>query len=330
MTTFKAMTWNVENLFSPQAGEEDQGRFQQKIQSLARVIGNLAPDVVGLQEVGGEEPLQALQDALQDTYPYRAVSSFPDGRGIRVAFISKHAVREQADIVDFPPGLQVHDLTGTGDIKPVNRMGRGALRIRVTKETLTLDLICCHLKSKLLSFPRPWGTSFTPSDEDERARVAGIALMKRMAEAVTLRTRANALLEGDDRTPLILLGDLNDVPEAQTTLILAGPPGSEIRTQGFDLPDRGDKVRLFNVAPLLPTEERYSRKEHGRPELLDQIFASEDLFPFEDGHRRLPVAHVNVKFREELPSVTDDPSNRADDVAPDHAPATVSFDLPDG
>ena len=41
-------------------------------------------------------------------------------------------------------------------------MGRGALRIRVTKDNHTIDIITAHLKSKLLSFPRAWGSSFTP------------------------------------------------------------------------------------------------------------------------------------------------------------------------
>ena len=78
-----------------------------------------------------------------------------------------------------------------------------------------------------------------PRDEGKRAQVAGIALMRRMAEAVTLRVRANGLLEGGVGVPLLVLGDLNDVPEAQTSLILNGPPGSEIGTPDFGHPDRG-------------------------------------------------------------------------------------------
>jgi hypothetical protein len=34
------------------------------------------------------------------------------------------------------------------------------------------------------------------------------------------------------------------VPEAATTQILSGLPGSEIGTNGFDQPDRGDGQRL--------------------------------------------------------------------------------------
>ncbi len=334
MTAFKAMTWNVENLFRPASGvtQADQQRFQRKLALLADVINRLDPDVVTLQEIGGEEPLHDLQQALDGGYPHRAVSAFPDSRGIRVAFLSKHTVDEQEDIVDFPPGpaLDIRDLTATGGSTPINRMGRGALRIRVTKNGLTVDLITAHLKSKLLSFPRPGGgTDFSTRDEGKRAQVAGIALMRRMAEAVTLRIRVNALLEGNNRTPLLVLGDVNDVPEAQTSLILNGPPGSEIGTRGFDQPDRGDDARLFNLAPRIPQDRRFSRVEHGRRELLDQIFASEEFFPIgQDNRRRLPEeVDSHIDFESHLPPVGNDPGAREKAIAPDHAPVTASFDL---
>jgi endonuclease/exonuclease/phosphatase family metal-dependent hydrolase len=327
------MTWNVENLFRPEQGTEeaDRQRYERKLGLLARVIDGLSPDVVALQEVRGEEPLQDLQEALGGAYPHSAVSAFPDGRGIRVAFFSKHAVNEQEDMAEFPegPALDVHGLTSTGKPKPIDCMSRGALRVRVTKDTLMVDLLTAHLKSKLLSFPRPWGTSFTPHDEGERAQVAGIALMWRMAEAVTLRIHANGLLEGGEGTPLIVLGDLNDVPEAQISLILNGPPGSEIGTLGFGRPDKGDDARLFNLAPLIPQKRRFSRIERGRKEsLLDQILASVECFPVgQDGKRRLPQADSHVDFRERMPSVGNDPTEREEDVAPDHAPVTATFEL---
>jgi endonuclease/exonuclease/phosphatase family metal-dependent hydrolase len=332
MPTFKVMTWNVENLFRPAPGAPpaQQQRFQQKLALIAGVINQLDADVVALQEVGGEEPLHDLQQALGGTYPHRAISAFPDRRGIRVAFLSKHAVEEAADIVDFPPGpaLDIHDLTATGESRPITRMGRGALRIRVTKNGLMVNIITTHLKSKLLSFPRPGGSSFEPRNEDERAQVAGIALLRRAAEAVTLRIRINALLVGNAQTPLLLLGDFNDVPEAQTSLILNGPPGSEIGTLGFHRRDEGDDARLFNLAPVIAEDRRFSRIHHGRGELLDQIFASEELLPFgPDNRRRLPQVDSHIDFADQLPSVGDNPGDRASEVAPDHAPVTASFDL---
>jgi endonuclease/exonuclease/phosphatase family metal-dependent hydrolase len=333
MTTFQAMTWNVENLFRPPLGAEeaDLERYQRKLDLLAQVIDGLSPDVVALQEVGGEEPLQDLQEALGDAYPHRAVSAFPDSRGIRVAFLSKLAVEQRTDLVDFPPGpaLEVRELSPVGEPRLVTRMGRGALRIRLAKEGLTVDLITAHLKSKLLSFPRPGGEmGFSPRDEEERAQVAGIALERRTAEAVALRVRANELLEGNARTPLLVLGDLNDVPEAQTSLILNGPPGNEVGTEAFHRRDEGDDARLFNLAPRISNERRFSRIHDGRRELLDQILASEEFFPIgADGRRPLQEAESHIDFRDGLPSVGDDPGEREEDVAPDHAPVTASFDL---
>ncbi len=64
-----------------------QQRFEQKLRLLGGVISRLDPDVVALAELGGEEPLRDLQQALGGAYPHRGVSAFPDRRGIRVAFI---------------------------------------------------------------------------------------------------------------------------------------------------------------------------------------------------------------------------------------------------
>jgi hypothetical protein len=127
---------------------------------------------------------------------------------------------------------------------------------------------------------------------------------------------------------LLVLGDFNDVPEAQTSLLLNGPPGSEIGTQGFQRPDQGDDTRLFNLAPAIPAERRFSRIHRGRGELLDLIFASEEWFPLDAaGDRRLPVVDSHIDFRDQLPSVGEDPGARADATVPDHAPVTAIFDL---
>jgi endonuclease/exonuclease/phosphatase family metal-dependent hydrolase len=331
MTTFNVMTWNVENLFrpKPEAEEEVKQRYQRKLELLADVIGQLDPDVVALQEVGGDngdEPLEDLQQELGGSHPHRALSAFRDGRDIQVAFLSKHAVDEREDVVNFPegPALDIHDLDAAGNPKPIERMGRGALRVRVTKDDLTVDLITAHLKSKLLTFP---GGRFSPRNEEERAQVAGIALMRRMAEAVTLRIWVNGLLGSGDRTPLLLLGDLNDVPEAQTSLLLNGPPGSEISTLGFSRPDKGDPARLFNLAPI-PPADRVSREHRGRGELIDQILASVEFFPVgDDGRRQLPEFVSHIDLVDGLPSVGENPAEREEDVAPDHAPVTASFEL---
>jgi len=60
-----------------------------------------------------------------------------------------------------------------------------------------------------------------------------------------------------------------------------------------------------------PTGGKVSRAHGGRPELLDRIFASVELFPAgEDGKRRHPDADSHVGSRERLPFVEGDPGER--------------------
>ncbi len=330
LTTFKAMTWNVKNLIRPAGGATEAvlAQFQQKITMLASIIKNLEPDVLALQEVGSEEPVRDLQRALPGIYPHRAVSTFPDARGIRVAFLSRYPLEQQEDIVEFPPGpaLHIHDLVATGEWVPITRMSRGSLRIRITKDGSSVNLITTHLKSNLLSFPRLQGDIFVPRDEEERAQIAGIAVMRRTAEAVTLRMRANALLERKDRDPLLVLGDFNDVPEAQTSLILCGPPGRGIDTQDFDQPDQWDDARLFNLASAIPRHRRFSY--FGRRDLIDQIFASSEFFPVgESGCRQLPEVDSHIDFVSRWLDGGEYPEDLITEIAPDHAPVTAVFEV---
>jgi hypothetical protein len=193
---------------------------------------NLIRTLLQFKRLGGSEPFGALQAALGGRYPHNQLSVHPDTRGILVGFLSKLSFEDSEDILEFPEGAlqNVPGIDGRGDPIILTRLGRGALRILVRPNAdLPVHLITAHLKSKLLTFPRPTGSpSFSPRDENERARVAGFALQRRMAEAIALRVRANRLLEGDDENALILLGDMNDVTDAATTQILIGSPEASL------------------------------------------------------------------------------------------------------
>lgn len=97
-------------------------------------------------------------------------------------------------------------------------IGRPALHARVDADGHRLNLLTCHLKSKLLSYP---GGRFTPTDETEHARYAVFALNRRAAEAATVRDAATALLDDDGRQrALRVLGDLNDEPAAARSMLI--------------------------------------------------------------------------------------------------------------
>lgn len=111
------------------------------------------------------------------------------------------------------------------------------------------------------------------------AQVAGIALVRRSAKVVTLRMGANIFLSTNSCNPLLFKGDINDVPVAQTSLILWGRQRSEIGALDFNRPDKEGAMRLFNLASAIDPARRYFRVENGWRELLAQIFGSEEFFP---------------------------------------------------
>jgi endonuclease/exonuclease/phosphatase family metal-dependent hydrolase len=302
--TLTIATWNLENLFLPgsDSGPPDQATYDRKLRSLAELIDRIDPDVLAVQEVGDEQAFEDLLSRLAGEWQAR-LSPDADDRGIRVGFLSKLAFEDLERIRAFPAGTDPVRLEDDGTT--TTQMGRGALRVRVAG----IDLITAHLKSKLLTF----AGRFQPRDEDQRARYAGYALGLRAQEAITLRHHATALLK-EGRT-VVVLGDLNDEPQAATTQILLGPPGSEFKTGGFDTPDKGDAQRLWNLAPMLPEGRAFSRIFSGRRELIDHILVSHPLA------QALQAVDTGTT---DLPSIS---GPRPASDGSDHAPVFARFDL---
>ena len=309
-TTFTATTWNVENLFRPGTNDAapTQEVYDRKIANLAEVIELIAPDVIAFQELGGDEPLQDVQNALGGAYPHRAISSHPDHRGIRVGFLSRLELTAR-EFVNLPTGA-IRGLPEAEGNRKIRRLGRGALLVTVEAGGGPIRLLTTHLKSKLVTYAH---NRHSPRDENERARGAGLALIRRTAEAVALRVEANRLQTGNT-TPQILLGDLNDEPEAQTTQILLGPPDGDPHR-----PDKGDDVRLYNLADQIPAPHRFSRIFRGHGELIDHILVSHELL--------FQVRQVDT-FTRNTESITEHPATRKEADFPDHAPVFARFVLP--
>ncbi|CAM5696575.1 hypothetical protein SALBM311S_01057 [Streptomyces alboniger] len=309
-------TWNLENLFRPggDSGPKDKAAYEAKLAALAAVITELDPSLLGVQEVGEPEALQDLTEMLHGDWTV-ALSRHPDPRGIRVGFLSRTPLRVLSDTNGFPAKLR--PVQSDDDGATVGQAGRGFLAVEADTEIGPLRVAVTHLKSKLLTYP---GNRFQPHDEGERARYGAYALYRRAAEATTLRALADELLAGEGRErDVAVLGDLNDEVQAATTQILVGPPGSEIGTGGFQTPDRGDAVRLWNVAPLIPAEQRYSRINFGRRELIDHVLVSHRLV------HRITKAGTGLPDdgAPRLPSVGADPAERRGEPGSDHAPVWV-------
>jgi endonuclease/exonuclease/phosphatase family metal-dependent hydrolase len=306
-------TWNLENLYRPGGsfGPRTQEAYDAKLAALAKTVALVEPDVLAVQEVGDPEALDDLVGLLGGVWHTR-LSAFPDSRGIRVGVLSRLPVTESADILRLPDKLPPFRADDSPAV--TTRMGRGALHVRVRSATgRLLDVVTCHLKSKLLTFP---GGRFFPRDEGERARYGAYALYRRAAEATTIRTYANEALDGhgEDRA-MVVCGDLNDETDAATTQLMLGPGGSEIGTGGEGRPDKGDAWRLWNLAPLIPADRRFSRVERGHPELIDHILVSRAILPL--------VEDVTSFVVDPLPSVDGNPTSRRDATDSDHAPVVA-------
>lgn len=174
-------------------------------------------------------------------------------------------------------------------ITAITAAKRGALAVTYTRaDGLVVQALTAHLKSKLLTFPGPdpHHPQFDTRDEAVRARFGLYALHQRAAEAVTIRAWATEQLQGQgQQRHLLVCGDLNDTPQAATTQILLGRPGSQLGTGGFNQPDAGDGNRLWNLAPRMPAGDpvtgdgaaNWSRINNGVKELIDQILVSQQL-----------------------------------------------------
>lgn len=308
---FTAMTWNLENLFrvGQVSGPTTQEAYDAKMRNLATVITAIGPDVLAVQEIGNAAAFADLRQALGGAYPHHLLSSFPDARGIRVGFLSRLPFANHEEFHDFPATALRTVPDAAGGV--VTKMGRGALRVTVTPAPgRTVRLLTTHLKSKLITYPNG---RRSPKDEDERATGTGIALLKRAAEAVALRIYSNALLAGNDE-PLILLGDMNDGPDAVTTQTLLGPEDGSLAR-----PDKFDDVRLYNLAEYIPADRRFSRIYRQNKELIDHIMVSHDLI----------FARGQVdSYIEPITSIDESTATRRDALFPDHAPVFARFEIP--
>lgn len=348
-TAFSVMTWNVENLFPPgfkitPSKAVTQDDYNRKLDYLARRISEVGPDVLALQEVGSRnaadtQSVDDLQARLSCAYPHRALSDFPDGRGIRVALLSKLPLSAIAHVSPFPAN-ELSPVPNWAAKPPITKMGRGALAAVVQPATgVRVRVVTVHLKSKLISYPaNGGGARFSPHDEDERAKGAALALYRRAVEAATVRGYLNATMSAQDGTHVILLGDLNDEPRAQTSELMLGPEDADATAD-----DKLDWVRLHNVTEaipgrggaendkiFLPEAERYSRKYLGRRELLDQIMVGKSLLGESTKLRQDQWKVTEVRSLVdsiEKESVSDNPGERVGALRSDHAPVFARFEI---
>jgi len=318
---FRVASFNVENLILPDLRYYDRlkdtrEQYDTKVNWIASILNRAKADIVGVQELWFDE---ALADAAKRSFIYaNGVHIAAPGatraenltghmaKRPRLGLLSRFPIKAASSVQDFPPSV---DLTiplriDGGAIKPVPvdvpQFQRAVLRAVVDLNGIDLVVYVAHLKSK--------GPLIREGEDGDDPFVASLgqarATIVRAAEAAALRHLILADLK-ETRRPVVVLGDLNDTPDAASTQTVRGP------TPHKDM-DRDEKRALWDVilySTFRVAAERSSQIHthiyDGERDILDHILVSEEFYPRNRGRIGEVLRHevINDHLRDD-----DDPS----------------------
>lgn len=184
---FSIASYNVKN-FRLKATSKRAARPLPVRKLVAETIAFARPDIVALQEIGSQEALNSMQQDLsffEASYPHQMLLPIAD-QDIQCGVLSRFP------FVENRSSSQLHFLL-YGKRFQVLR-GLVEVDIEITK-SFKLTLLNVHLKSQVPTWY---------ADEMDF----------RLAEAIVIRSRIDALFREDPQINLVVLGDLNDHPDS--------------------------------------------------------------------------------------------------------------------
>jgi len=302
-------TFNLKDFF-PQQGLD----FAGKVAWTTAMIARLDADVLGLQEVGPPEAVDALLARIDG---YRSVVvGTPDARGIRCAVLSRLPITRShvhtAEFLPFPVFQDADPPPFSGRIP----LRRGVVHARVDAGALgSVDVLVVHFKSRRsVPMKSASGAPLQPTTQHELAEGELRSMVWRAGEALYVRGLVDEVFAGEPGARLAVIGDLNDVA--------GSTPVELVRGNGCSA------GALSSCADRVVLEERFSIRHHGGRSQIDHILASAPLFA------RLSAARFyNDELREHapLPSVevvasSSSTSEPAPTLDSDHAPFVARFE----
>lgn len=258
---------------------------QRKFAWLGQQIRRLNADLLAFQEVWDEAALRSAVHHSQLRYAHVIAPGTETGANTvggqpvgavgtpRVGLATRWSLESSALITDFPPGCAV----AVPELGEYARFERPVLhaRVRLPAGGPLLHVLVLHLKSKRPKFLLDAAGEPIENRDDPRvqARAQLRSLLMRGAEAAALRSYVLQLL-AQTRDPLVLLGDLNDGPHSVTTQMIAA-------TQQVAYDRQARDTALFHAHEVqtepLRRDVGYSHIHQGTPDILDQIWVSEEL-----------------------------------------------------
>ena len=239
--------WNVRNYrLAPPRGAEASTppKTEASAEAVAAILAGIAPDIVGLCEIGTREDLADLQRRLAA----RGLA-LPHAEWVGGADEDRHL----ALLSRFPISAACHDTGATVAAgAPEERVQRGFLDCTVdVRPGFALRLLGAHFKSR-----RP---------------VAGFDQAEfRRQESLLLRRRIESILEKNPASPLLVFGDLNDTKDSPVVAGLLGRAGTASALALLALNDPGGESWTYRWAQ----SDEYSR--------VDYVMVSAALRPLVD------------------------------------------------
>lgn len=326
---FRIASFNVENLILPDIRYYDRlkdtrEQYDAKANWIASILNRAKADIVGVQEVWLEE---ALTDVAHRSFAFaKGAHIVAPGatraenlvghvaKRPRLGLISRYPIKAASSIQEFPSSvnLTIPLRIDGGVVKQVPigiaQFQRAILRAVVDLHGLDLTVYVAHLKSK--------GPLIAEGEDGDEPFAASLgqarATFVRAAEAAALRHLILADLK-ETKKPVIVLGDLNDTPDAASTQIVRGP------TPHKDM-DRDEKESLWDVvlySTFRIAAERsaqiHTHIHDGERDILDHILVSEEFYSRNRNRIGEVVRHevINDHLR-------DDPDDRTPPGASDH------------
>jgi hypothetical protein len=309
-------TFNLHNLQEvghrvyggPPLGES---QVRRQVSWIAGMLRQLRADFVGVQELWHPAPLQrALEEAgLAESHVVIFPPDAEPGAGIVCGAVARRdlvAAGEAEWIADFPPACVLRTEgrrkgtdpeTGrsacpTPDASPdeppfevsLSAFSRPVLRVPVGTGEGRPDAVAlvCHLKSRNPTTIEcdGWFGEDAPLFAPHRdALGAALSTVRRTAEAAALRVILTGIMRGN-RTPVVLMGDINDGLDTSTVAILTEQPRLSDASRGPT--DEGSALY-----PVQAIEEARSLRDvfytyifRGAHASLDNILVSQEFYDF--------------------------------------------------
>jgi endonuclease/exonuclease/phosphatase family metal-dependent hydrolase len=301
----RVATLNVLDLLEPN-DELERAVLPGKLDWIARTLRECDADVVGLQEVGPGELVRAVFERVTAAGAGgwgEPVLGTADARGIRCALLSRLPVVaahvHTAEALDFPVFVQ-------GDPSPFGRripLRRGVVQARVEAVGMgAVDVLVAHFKSaRPVPLRTAAGAEVEASTTRDRAEGMLRSLVWRASEALHLRGLVDRVLADRHDAHVVVVGDLNDVPDSPAVRTVRGEgPGA-----------------LLDCTAGIDAAKRYSAMHGGRRTQIDHALATAGLYA-----RLADARFFNAELRDHGADTRDAPPA----VDSDHAALLVRFE----